>query len=355
MGDPSGIQNEKVDKASKWTVFLLVDLKTVFIIVFVYVSIVNLIATTANNEANSDVNCKTNTFTVSSQPGHQNVTVEFIDDAVLWNCRDHSVTKSYYKHLYGLLIGSFALALVSFAITKVTILCASVHGYTYLWHVAVARSIRKARTVNLVKNNANTVNKVKEAYRMLKLPTDGCTDDICGAATCRMASLVFNSLILPFAIFITATTYDLHPFSCIAGPGEQLIEYNEATKTVEIRYRDGIVIYQLIAGITVALLWVMFAINIYCFYWSNFNIVKKLENLVNVKLVEKLEEELTDEDGKADEDGNTGEDGNPGEDGNTGENGNTGEDSNTGEDGKKGFKELVIKELKTKLNVQISN
>ena len=297
MADLNGIQNEKVDKASKWTVFLLVDLKTVFIIVFVYVSIVNLIATTANNEANSDVNCKTNTFTVSSQPGHQNVTVEFIDDAVLWNCRDHSVTKRYYKHLYGLLIGSFAFALVSFMITKITILCASVHGYTYLWHVAVVRSIQKVRIVKPA--TKNMVDKFKEAYTTLL--SDGCKQSIPGACTCRMASLVLNSLILPFAILITATTYDLHPISCLVGPGDQFIEYNETTKTVEIRYRDGIVLYQITAWITVALLWLTFAINIYCFYWSNLKIVKELENLVNINLVDKLADGLTDEDGKTDE------------------------------------------------------
>ena len=113
-----------------------------------------------------------------------------------------------------------------------------------------------------------------------------------------MASLVLNSLILPFAILITATTYDLHPISCIIGPGDQFIEYNEATKTVEIGYRDGIVLYQIIAWITVILLWLMFAINTYCFYWSNFKIVKELENLVNVNFVKKLNEELTDDDGK---------------------------------------------------------
>ena len=101
----SEIPVKNVEKASKWTAFVLIDLKTVFIIVFVYISIVNLIVTTANNEANTDVSCKGNNFTMSSQPGHENVTVEFIDDAVLWNCRSHSVTKSYYKHLYGLLIG----------------------------------------------------------------------------------------------------------------------------------------------------------------------------------------------------------------------------------------------------------
>ena len=40
----------------------------------------------------------------------------------------------------------------------------------------------------------------------------------------------------------------------------------------------------------------MFTINLYCFYWSNFKIVKELENLVNFNLVKKLKEELIDDD-----------------------------------------------------------
>ena len=102
MGE--GIPVEDVDKASKWTVFILVDLKIVFIITFVYISVVNLISTTANNEASTDVNSN-NTFTVTAE--HRNVNISFIDDAVLWNCRDHSETKRYYQVLYLMLIVSF--------------------------------------------------------------------------------------------------------------------------------------------------------------------------------------------------------------------------------------------------------
>ena len=88
---------ENVDKASKWTSFVLVDLKIVFIITFVYVSAVNLISTTANNEATIDVNYN-GTFNVTTE--HINVNVDCIDDAVLWSCRHHSMTKNYYKILY---------------------------------------------------------------------------------------------------------------------------------------------------------------------------------------------------------------------------------------------------------------
>ena len=54
MVEPLEMQNDTVDKASKWTIYFLIDLRVVFIIIYVYVTIVNLISTTADNEATSD-------------------------------------------------------------------------------------------------------------------------------------------------------------------------------------------------------------------------------------------------------------------------------------------------------------
>jgi len=45
------LENQKINKASKWTIFLLVDLRTVFIITYVFITVVNLISATANSEA----------------------------------------------------------------------------------------------------------------------------------------------------------------------------------------------------------------------------------------------------------------------------------------------------------------
>lgn len=141
MGDNNiEIPVEDIDKVSKWTVFVLVDLKIVFIITFVYVSVVNLISTTANNEASTDVNSN-NTFTVTTE--HTDVNVSFIDDAVLWNCRDHSETKHYYKVLYLMLIGSFVFSVAAFTIVKWNILYSAVHANSYLWHIAIVQSIQK--------------------------------------------------------------------------------------------------------------------------------------------------------------------------------------------------------------------
>ena len=50
------LDNKKITKASKWTIFFLIDLRAVFTIIYVYISVVNLISTTANSEATRDSN-----------------------------------------------------------------------------------------------------------------------------------------------------------------------------------------------------------------------------------------------------------------------------------------------------------
>ena len=142
MMTDSSIPSDDVDKAAKWTVFLLVDLRVLFIITYVYVSVVNLISTTANGEASEDIH-STRLFNITSQPEHANVNVSFIDDAILWNCRDHSDTKHYYRGLYLMLISAFSATMVAFVLTKITIVFGTKHGLLYLWQLAVIECLQE--------------------------------------------------------------------------------------------------------------------------------------------------------------------------------------------------------------------
>jgi len=67
------MQNKEIEKASRWITYLLVDLRVVFIVMYVYVTAVNLISTTANVEATGDMN----TYNVTSLPEHTNVFIFF--------------------------------------------------------------------------------------------------------------------------------------------------------------------------------------------------------------------------------------------------------------------------------------
>ena len=275
-----------VDKASKWTAFVLVDLKIVFIITFMYVSVVNLISTTANSEASADVNCN-NTFNVTTK--HSNVNVNFIHDAVLWNCRDHSVTKRYYQILYLMLIVSFALALATITIVKWNILCNAVHGHAYLWYIAVVQCVRNSKEKNTdeeAARNAKLYRKLLETERRIEVPI--------GYNRCRCLTLFFSSCIIPIAIFLSFTTYDLHPLSCISEEGENFIEYTRMandmkTGTVEIRFPDSIRAYRIAAITVLIILGLGFFINTLFFYGCNLKIIEDFETQVKRQIEEEKE------------------------------------------------------------------
>ena len=286
MGDNIEIPVEDFDKASKWTAFVLVDLKIVFIITFVYVSVVNLISTTANNEASTDVNCN-NTFTVTTELTDMNVS--FIDDAVLWNCRDHSETKRYYKVLYLMLIGSFGFALAAFTIVKWNVLYSAVHGKSYLWHIAIVQSIQKkvANEINDASTTDEAATKIakRKAKIYRRLLEKECKITIPEHLNgYRLLTLFINSCILPIGIFLAFTTYDLHPLSCISEEREDFIEYtmaaNDTGGTVEIQLPDSIKTYRIVAVTLLVILGCIFAFNITHFYKYNFKIIEKYEEEV---------------------------------------------------------------------------
>ena len=274
------ISVKDADKASKWTVFLLVDLKIVFIITFVYISVVNLISTTANNEATTDVNSN-DTFTVTAE--HTNVNVSFIGDAVLWNCRNHSVTKRYYQVLYWMLIISFLAALVAFSLVKMSILINAVHGKTYLWHIAIVQFIQKIGSTDKSKqsiNKSEALNKAK--YYRKKLEEENERKTFNHYNCCRLSTLCITScIILPFGLFIAFTAYDLHPLSCILTDIEENIEYTRVADCntdfegmVKIKFSDCMTIYQKIALVLLSILGFVYFINILSFYVCNFQIIE---------------------------------------------------------------------------------
>ena len=73
--------------------YSLINIKAVFIISYMYISVVNLISTTANSEATMDEQGVSN-FDITKLPQHRQLTVSHIDDPVLWNCRETSLTKN---------------------------------------------------------------------------------------------------------------------------------------------------------------------------------------------------------------------------------------------------------------------
>ena len=272
-----------IDKASKWTVFLLVDLRIIFIITYAFVSVVNLISTTANGEATEDTH-STRLFTVTSRPEHVDVNVSFIDDAILWNCRDHSVTRHYYRGLYWMLISAFSTTMLAFIITKVTVILGAKHGHLFLWKLAVIKSMKQMKS-KLDNDKLEEYAKIMEQLSEENNPDDKVrSEDKIKMKCCnilRVTSQCASVVILFMGIVLTFLFYDLHPLSCIHGQREKYIDYDETNKSVKIHFSDSILGAQKGVGVILPILALLFMLCAFIFYCSSVCIIDIYVRCVN--------------------------------------------------------------------------
>ena len=280
---------KNLDERYSWTIHFLIDLKVVYIITYAYITIVNLISSTANSEATSDANGMS-LFNVTSSPEYTNVEVDSISDAILWNCRRQSVTKQYYRFLYWALILAMSAALLLFFATKfialitVSCICKNFNKYvlTKLWHIAVLEEL-KDRAKEELKDRAKEElkDRAKDQSRLLfplknyqTLINENISQDSLKSlkTSCtNYCRLVIPGILLWFCVVILGLSYlsyDLHPLACISQPKEELIKYNSTTKRVELEFSDKLPRFQRGVGITVLVLiplYLFFALLFYLF------------------------------------------------------------------------------------------
>jgi len=166
------------DEKNKKTIKFLVDVKVVYIFTYIYVSVVNLISTTARTEALDDQDCN-RTYNLSPLPEHTDVQVRLIGNAVLWSCRDQSSTQYYYQFLYKMLIIVLAVALIGFLVAKfialMTVLCNTKYALNKLWQLAIISELIK----KVKRDNKHTA-AAKIDQQVVYVNTDQnthCTDD----------------------------------------------------------------------------------------------------------------------------------------------------------------------------------
>jgi len=155
------------DEKNKGTIKFLVDVKVVYIFTYIYVSVVNLISTTARTEALDDEDCN-RTYNLSPLPEHTDVQVRLIGNAVLWSCRDESPTQYYYQLLYKMLFIVLAVALIGFFIAKLialmTVLCNTKYALNKLWHLAIiSELIQKVKADNKLDKDSAVANSDQQA------------------------------------------------------------------------------------------------------------------------------------------------------------------------------------------------
>ena len=252
---------KNLDIKQHLTIYFLIDVRVVYIITYAYISIINLISSTAKGEATDDKHSMMN-FDVSDQ--YMDVPVKEIDDAILWNCRDKSLSIFYYRSLYIMAFTALAAALVGFWFVKTFITCTTPrkHGLTMLWQIAVLQYVKDKMGDK----------SYQERSKIFEISKDEIHNDVYKNIPRKYKGFraiipCFLPLLLTTIMSFAYMAYDLHPLACLMLQGDDsLIEYDESEASVKIKFPDQLFCYQLSAGIATLLLFLLFLLLVYVFY-----------------------------------------------------------------------------------------
>ena len=250
------ISQMKWSDLSRLANFVLVDVRLIFVIMSVYITISSAITSAANNEAAADANGN-GTFDLSSRSSGQDDHHDILDvsNAVLWNCREQAVSRRYYRLLYGSLLGSFGFILLVFLLTRLSILWGNTrpeldHLHEAMWHIQIIRCLRyhlKSKKISgdQREGDQDTIqacNKLVENLSQVEWPSMDKKDKLllCSLLIIPFSEAVCLIVSLPFML----TTYDLNPIGCLVGPDEDAIEYNNVTGRVQLHFTKGVQNYQ---------------------------------------------------------------------------------------------------------------
>ena len=266
---------ENLDIKQNWTIYFLIDLRVVYIITYAYISIVNLISSTANSEATDDKQ-STMHFYVSEE--HPDAEVSGINDAILWNCRDRSLSIFYYTSLYLMALMALAVALIGFCLTKCFTKCGICistpkHGLIMLWQIAVLQYVKD----EMKNNNTKEKNEVLQILNG-EIPKNIC-NNVLKTYYCKTVIPYFLSILLILIMGFSYLTYDVHPLACLALSSQDSIEYEEGKVTIKVPY--GLFIYQVIAASVALLLVFLFLSLSYLFYYLTNQIIHIMKNDVS--------------------------------------------------------------------------
>lgn len=260
--------------------YCLLNVKAFFIISYMYISVVNLISSTAISEATLDEQGD-NSFDITSLPHHNQRNVSSIDDPVLWNCRETSLTKNYYKVLYSMLLIVSVLATLIFFGVKTLNFCGGT-PLKRLWEVAVAQNLKE--TLHKVKRrNQEDAKKIIICYQDLfnkDLP-DIKKNITCSYVHLRTFAPILSTIYLIVGWWLLLLSYDLHPVSCLSGPNEDTIHYIEKGGAVEIKYSPHWLGFQIAAVVIGAILLIAVVLNSVFFYAINGLIIGEMKQFID--------------------------------------------------------------------------
>ena len=229
---------------SKLSNFILIDIRVLFIVVSVYTTVAAVISTTAHNEATKDTTSE-RAFNITVQPEHADLIVREVSNAILWNCRQKSVTHSYYKALYFILFASFIAIMVVFIGARLSVMC----GWRYrlganlqniLWRLVLVKRVKQL-ILRYGADDPRTKEKAKIYFDQWNKGSDKRVRWWISAIP--YCEAVFLVIAMPFIL----TSYDIHPLGCLIGPDEDTIRYDNKSAKVTLDFPSGLLLYQKLA------------------------------------------------------------------------------------------------------------
>ena len=157
------------------------------LVVSTYTTLLAIVDQASTKEALKDADNQTK-FNINEDI--VNVTISQISKSILWNCREYSVTKGYYRGFY---------------IALITILLAYV------------------------------------IIGMSKVPRRCFCDEDC-EKTCAQVLQFLSDCSLRVSLIFLLTSYDVDPWACLLGPSS--IDYIEDTQAVELKFPVSVLRYQ---------------------------------------------------------------------------------------------------------------
>jgi len=262
LGEPKRHATE----ISRLTNFIPIDIRALFIVISVYTTVARLIATTAHNEATDDAN-NDRLFNLTDKPEHTDVPVKEISNAVLWDCRDKSVTNNYYKALYGMLFTAFGVVVLMFIGARLTVMCGwrsrlSENLYSILWRLVLIKRLKQL-VLRYGTNDPRTRKKSKVYYEQWNIERKQ------KAHWTIPAIPYFETIFLVVALPFMLTSYDLHPLGCVIGPDEGSIQYFNETAKVKLNFPTALINYQkfaLVVSVVLMVPIVSFGLLLVCKY-----------------------------------------------------------------------------------------
>ena len=262
------VSKRRFKEVSRLSDFCLVDIRILFIVVSAYSSVANIITTTANNEATNDAESD-RMFNITTRLEHQDKVIQSVSNAVLWNCRELSVTNYYYRTLYGMLVGAFFATVLVFLATRLTVMCGwryrlSQNLHNILWQMAIVQRLREIVSEygpedDYTEQKAESYQDQWNDHKKVSIPWT--------IKAIPYFEVVFLVMALPFII----TSYNLSALACFTGPDESTITFDNVTGHVNLDFPQALISYQQVAVVLSFVLTipiVFFGVMLYCNFKS---------------------------------------------------------------------------------------